>query len=195
MKNSSEKSLISFDRIIHAVGLAALLATAGVAWVLVLQPIEQRRMDCDKRIGELEPLLVSSSDVEQHHRELTEQRDEIEQRAAAFRERIPDQPHEAEFLGQIAQLADRVGLLIRDYRPGTSSTCDSYSQLEVLLAGEGTYASICGFLDELGKLSRLTSVARLEITTQHTSDIYPVTMTLVIYYGAGRDNETNAKKA
>ena len=67
--------------------------------------------------------------------------------------------------------------------------------MEVVLAGGGTYASICGFLDELGQLSRLTSVARLEITTQHSSDIYPVTMTLVIYYDAGRDNETIAKKA
>ena len=195
MNNSSKKTLMSIDRIIHAVGLATMLATAYVAWLLVLGPIEQRRMDCDNRFGELEPLLASSSEVEQHHRDLTEQRDEIEQRASAFRERIPDQPHEAEFLGQIAQLADRVGLQIRDYRPGTSSTCDSYSQMEVVLAGEGTYASICRFLDELGQLSRLTTVARLEITTQKGSDIYPVTMTLVIYFGAGRDNETNAKKA
>ena len=76
-----------------------------------------------------------------------------------------------------------------------SSTCDSYSQWEVLLAREGTYASICGFLDELAKLSRSTSVARLEITTQHNSDIYPVTLTLVIYYGSGPANETKAKKA
>ena len=63
MKNSSKKTLMSLDRIIHAVGLAAMLATAYVAWLLVLGPIEQRRMDCDKRIGELGPLLASSSEV------------------------------------------------------------------------------------------------------------------------------------
>ena len=60
--------------------------------------------------------------------------------------------------------------------------------MQVTLKGEGSFASVCAFLDRLNKLTRLSKVKDLTLSAGEDSPDYPMTATLVIYFALqGKD--------
>ena len=55
--------------------------------------------------------------------------------------------------------------------------------MQVTVKGSGSYASICRFVDRLAKLKRLSKVNDLTVSAEGNADEYPMTATLVIYFG------------
>ena len=55
--------------------------------------------------------------------------------------------------------------------------------MQVTLKGAGSYASICRFMDRLSKLKRLSKVKDLSLSAGGDTNEYPMTATLVIYFG------------
>jgi hypothetical protein len=63
--------------------------------------------------------------------------------------------------------------------------------MEVTLKGTGSFASICSFVDRLAKLRRLSKVKNLTLSAGDDSNNYPMTATLVIYFGLqGKDSQS-----
>lgn len=168
----------------HAGGATVALAAACVLQLAAYGPLERRRASCQERSAELDRHLEEADQVRAEHGQLSQALAEMEEQARLCRQRIPEEPREAEFLAQIARAAREVGLQIRDYRPGPPITQGTHTEMEVLLSCEGTHASICGFLEQLPKLPRLSSLVKLEISSPPAGNRYPVNMTLVIYFGA-----------
>jgi hypothetical protein len=52
-----------------------------------------------------------------------------------------------------------------------------------MLKGQGSYASICAFIDKLSKLNRLSKVRDLKLQAADGASEYPMTATLIIYFG------------
>lgn len=177
-------SLQRLGMALHGGGVAAIVATLGLAWWFVYRPLEAARGEASLRCQEI-ALLLGSADrlhaekvaLERSSREAREQ----EERLLA---RVPNEAHEAEFLRQISGLAKDAGLVLRDYRPGQAREQAKCSAMEIALTCAGPYEALCRFLDGIEKLPRLVNVSRLEVDGSPSDGGYAAKMTLMIYFAA-----------
>jgi Tfp pilus assembly protein PilO len=143
----------------------------------------------------IDELLVESGKVRATHASFKDSLVKTRDRTEALRQRIPDRPCETEFLEQMNQAADEEGLEIRDYRRGTVTVEDTHSFLEVRVLGAGSYPEICGFLDRLARLPRISTAEKITITSDATTEVYPVDLTLRLYFGAQKKPAEEGKAA
>jgi hypothetical protein len=66
--------------------------------------------------------------------------------------------------------------------------------MEVNLSARGNYASICAFIERLSKVKRLSKVQNLTLTASGNATEYPITATLIIYFGLHGTDETDAQE-
>ncbi|NLS93719.1 MAG: type 4a pilus biogenesis protein PilO [Planctomycetaceae bacterium] len=170
--------------LVNGIAAAALCGTLLGVWWSWIRPLEAERCLALQRMSQLEMRLDAADRVRAEHARLREQLTAVEQREAALQARVPDDPGEEEFLGLASALAEETGLTIKDYRPGKATGGASCSSLEVQLIGEGTYGSICRFLDGLTKLPRHSTVAALHIGTADAEQVCPMEISVVLYFGA-----------
>jgi hypothetical protein len=52
------------------------------------------------------------------------------------------------------------------------------------MTGAGDFQSICGFFEEMANLSRVATVQRMNLAIPNDSEIYPLDITLTLYFGA-----------
>ncbi|HEV3003168.1 MAG TPA: type 4a pilus biogenesis protein PilO, partial [Pirellulales bacterium] len=165
--------LRKFGLALHAGGLLAVVVAACAVHCFVCRPLLQERAEGLDRLGQLDGLLAGAEPIRQGYESLKQSLADAREREAALLSRIPQTPREAEFLALVSDLAGKVELRLRDYRPGETRVRATYSELEIGMSCEGSYQSICGFLDGLNHLPRLTNLTRLEITAQEGRDVYP----------------------
>ena len=68
---------------------------------------------------------------------------------------------------------------------------NGYAEMQVTLKGEGSFGSICTFVDRLNKLARLSKIKDLTLSAEDNRAEYPMTATLVIYFALrGNDAES-----
>jgi Tfp pilus assembly protein PilO len=169
---------------LHVGGLLMVIASVCLVQCLIYQPLASARAEGLERSVQLDALLGGSRQIRLGHEKLKQSLAEAREREAALLSRIPEAPREAEFLAHLSGLANEVKLRLRDYRPGETRAKGDHWEMEIGIACEGSYESICRFLDGLTSLPRLTNLSRLEINTQEDSDVYPALLKLVIYFGA-----------
>jgi Tfp pilus assembly protein PilO len=170
--------------LIHAGGALCLLA-AGVTYHLVsVTYVAGQRERNDGEIQRLESLLSTTEEIRQTHKRRSEVLARLERDAELMRQRIPDQPQEAEFLRQVTQAATDERLRIIHYDRGQLVVKPTHSEFIIRLQCDGDYASICGFLDRLGSLPRVTTVERMDVTAPSGANRYPFDLTLTLYYAA-----------
>lgn len=170
--------------ILHGAGLVALLAAGFAVYCLAYLPLAEKQRACVAQIAVVNGLLENSAEIRAAHSRFKDSLAEIRQRADALRERIPDKPCETEFLEQMNEAANQEGLDIRDYRRGEVTVEDTHSHLDVYVSCAGSYRQVCGFLDRLAGLPRLSTVEKATITSDSAAKAYPVELTLRLFYGA-----------
>jgi len=102
---------------------------------------------------------------------------------AELRQRVPPTADAGKFLGEVSRLAREETLAISEIQPDKPMVKDGFTEMEVKLTAEGDYKSICSFFDRLNKLSRLSKVKNLAVSTAGTTEKLPMTATIVIYFG------------
>jgi Tfp pilus assembly protein PilO len=166
---------------VHAAAVAILLAAVGSVYGLAMRPLDRRLAECRAESAKIEALLAHRDHIASEHAKLRQSLADVEEKAAAIQRRVPDEPMEAEFLGQVAQAAAQAGLQVRDYRPAGSTVKSACSRLEIQLACQGSYAALCRFLDRLAALPRLARVVNLDVTGSSGADC-TMTVTLVVFF-------------
>jgi Tfp pilus assembly protein PilO len=166
---------------LHVAGLATVLLVAGAGYALLLRPVNSRIEDCRTRSDQLEARLQSAEKCRAEHQELSRRSADLAQEASALAKRVPDEPLEAEFLSHVAAAAGQLGLKILDYRPAVASAQENCSQMEIQLSCSGPYRSLCGFLDRLGALDRLSRVTRADVTAAGPEGC-AINMTLLVFF-------------
>jgi len=169
--------------LLHGAGLAILLAAAFAQYYLVYLPLARKEEACAARIVVVDRLLDDSEEIRVSHSRFKNSLSKVRHRADALRERIPDRPCETEFLEQMNEAANEVGLDVRDYRRGEVVVEDTHSHLDVHVSCAGSYQQICGFFDRLAGLPRMSTVEKATITSESAVGGYPVDLTLRLYYG------------
>lgn len=164
-------------------GLGALAAVAIVVTVqfLVFRPLDARLAACTRRTQQLERLLSMEEKSREEHARLGGELTAACEQATLVKDRIPDEPREAEFMAQVSELAGESGVTIHDYRPGTVIPKGAYSTMRVDLVCEGNHEGICGIVDGLRELPRHSTVDRLEIDSQEEKEEYALGMRLGLY--------------
>jgi Tfp pilus assembly protein PilO len=160
--------------------VAAVVLISG-AW-LVFGPLAYNTADASQRIETLRDLLQDEDRVRAEHGKLRQQLEAARQQDAALQKRIPDGPHEADFLGQVSHAAGEVGVQISDYRPGKMTEGKSCSAMRVELSCEGNYRNICRLLDRLQELPRHSTVARLMMDSGTSPDKHTAKIGLELYF-------------
>jgi Tfp pilus assembly protein PilO len=119
---------------------------------------------------------------------------EVTTRISAVQARVPRNADAGHFLREVTELASAEKFAIKDFTPDKPQERNGYAEMQVTLKGSGSYDSICRFLDRLSKLKRLSKVKDLTVSAEGEANEYPMTATLVIYFGL-RGKEADAAKS
>lgn len=172
-----------FGRLLHYAGVLATAISATAGYSLIHAPTLHAVAERSARIEELTLSLRNGPVVREQHQKVSEKLLEVTTRIAEVRQRVPPDASSGEFLKEVTKLASAVQLAINDFSPGKPQNKNGYAEMEVTLKGTGSFASICSFVDRLAKLRRLSKVKNLTLSAGDDSNNYPMTATLVIYFG------------
>ena len=152
-----------------------------------------RLPDTSARIEELKLSVQNAPVMREQHRKVSEKLREVTTRIAEVQRRVPRDADAGEFLKEVTQLASAEQLAIKDFTPEKPENRNGYAEMQVTLKGAGSFASICTFVDRLAKLKRLSKVKDLTLSAEGDASEYPMTATLVIYFGL-RGKEADSAK-
>lgn len=139
-------------------------------------------------------LAALNTQIDRCHQELSANRDQakilsavaidVDRLKAKLREfkRLPQQKELAEFINDIAQLAQQSNLKKRQIIPkGENQRGDRLLERPVQLSFEGDFASVYAFLRHIEELQRLTRIPTMKIKSQDKSGQVKVDMTMNLY--------------
>lgn len=181
---STNQRLDRFKFLIHSLAAFGLVTLVFVGWWMYLRPLQAQQRLGEQRMHQLTTRLATADRTRAEQASLLKQLSSARQREASLLARVPDDPSEEEFLAIASSVANETGLTIKDYRPGKTTIGPCCSSLEVQLIGEGSYESVCRFLDGVARLPRHSSVAGLHIDATGNRDNYLVEIAILLYFGA-----------
>ena len=91
-------------------------------------------------------------------------------------------------------LAGAGRLSIKDFHPEKPEVKAGFAEMQVTLKGQGSFGSICSFIDQLSKLTRLSKIKDLSVSVGESATEYPMTATLVIYFGVRGNDQALARE-
>jgi Tfp pilus assembly protein PilO len=180
-----------FGRLLHYTGLLITVLCATAAYTLLHAPTTRAISDTSLGIEELLLSVQNAPIIREQHRKVSDTLRGVTTRIEEVQRRVPREADAGEFLKEITQIASAEQLAIKDFQPEKPSSRNGYAEMHVTLAGQGSFASICTFVDRLSKLTRLSKVKDLKLTGGDGQADYPMTATLVIYFGL-RGKDANA---
>ena len=92
---------------------------------------------------------------------------------------------------QLEQMARDESVMIQNYRRGRIVAHPTHSRLIVHVAIRSSYAGLCGLLDRLENMQRVAVVESMEIRGDADAPIYPVQLTLALYFGLKQPDTMN----
>jgi Tfp pilus assembly protein PilO len=178
-----DDDLRRFGRLLHYGGVLAAVVCATAVYSLLHAPTVRDIFDTSTRIEEVMLSVENAPLIRTQHEKISKTLAEVERRIENVQARVPNEADAGEFLKQVTRIANEEQLSIRNFQPEKPADKSGYAEMEVTLKGEGTYASICRFLDRLNKLTRLSKVKALTVSANDATSKYPMTATLIIYFG------------
>jgi Tfp pilus assembly protein PilO len=168
---------------LHAAGVAIVALVIGAYYLFVYQQLETRKQSDSMRIDQLRTLLSKSATVQRQNLEQQQELKSLEASISAIRERLPHELRQSQYADELKRIAGNVGLRVHQLHWGTPEVSPSHTQAEVQLECDGSYDSICRFLDEVSQLTRITEISQLQLNSDPGSRNRPFQVTFVLYYG------------
>jgi Tfp pilus assembly protein PilO len=183
-----------FGRLLHYAGVLATALCVAAGYSIVHAPTLATISSASARIEELKLSIQNAPVMREQHHKVSDKLTEVTTRIAEVQRRVPRDADAGQFLKELTKLATAEQLTIKDFTPEKPEDRNGYAEMRVTLKGAGSYASICQFLDRLSRLKRLSKVKDLTLTAEGDASEYPMTATLVIYFGL-RGKEAEAPKS
>jgi Tfp pilus assembly protein PilO len=184
-----------FGRMLHYAGVLLTVLCATASYSTLHAPLFESTAETTARIDELKLAVENAPFIREQHGKASQKLHDITSRIAEVQRRVPRDADAGQFLKEVTRLAGEENLAIKNFRPEQPENRDGYAQLQVTLTAAGSYASICTFVDRLAKLERLSKIKDLTVTAADGSTDYPMTATLVIYFGLRGQESAPAKEA
>lgn len=183
-----------FGRLLHYAGVLATVVCTTVGYSFLHAPAVREITETSARIDELLQSVRNGPVMCQQHRVVSEKLQEVTTRIANVQRRVPRDADAGSFLKEVTQLAGAGQLAIKDFRPEKPEAKTGYAEMQVTLKGQGSFGSICAFMDRLAKLTRLSKIKDLTLSVGENATEYPMTATLVIYFGLRGKDEASAQE-
>jgi Tfp pilus assembly protein PilO len=183
-----------FGRLLHYAGVLATVVCAAVAYSSLHAPALREIAETSVRIDDLLASVHNGPVTREQHRIASEKLHEVTTRIADLQRRVPRDADAGTFLKEVTQLAHDGKLAIKDFHPEKPEAKSGYGEMQVTLKGQGSFGSICSFIDQLTKLTRLSKIKDLTVTVGESATEYPMTATLVIYFGLRGSDEASARE-
>lgn len=196
MQPSNTNDFARLNRTLHAMGVLGLGVMIGASFGLAYRPLSIATSNAQQRSIAIEGFLEQRLQILERYAEVHRQLTDHKARLSELLSRIPSDADEADFLAQLSELSNDTGVRIRQFDPGDSNDAGKYTSMEIDVVAEASYSALCRFLDGLAKLPRLSEVTALALSdVDATADVYPVTLTLRIYYAPLVDGDENREEA
>ncbi|MCG8450839.1 MAG: type 4a pilus biogenesis protein PilO [Pirellulales bacterium] len=182
-----------FGWALHAACFGVVLLSIVVFYGTVYRKIHVQKDANRVRSEQLGMLLATSSEIRRKQAPLREELDELRDSIAYKRSRLPEDMKEREFVRQIRETANKVGLQVLDHDIFAIQPGPSVSSVEISFRGNGSFASICNFLNDVHQIARITEISNLELESEINSDGYPFQVTFVLYCGAESNDRKRGK--
>lgn len=139
------------------VGGAAGVTVVGVLAVLLgVLPLHHQSQLNVARAETLQKQLADFDGLEKTMARAKVKLDETQKRLALAESRLPSEGEMAQFMQQLAQVADTAGLQVDSITPRTVHEVSGYKAMPVEIAGSGDFSSCYKFLQGLRHMNRLT---------------------------------------
>jgi len=178
-----DDDLRRFGRLLHYAGVLITVVCATAAYTMLHAPTARAISDTSLKIQELLLSVENAPIIRQQHRKVSQTLRDVTERIEDVQRRVPRDADAGEFLKEISRIAAAERLAIQDFQPEKPTTKNGYAELQVTLKGQGSFATVCTFIDRLNKLTRLSKVKDLTLSAIDGAANYPMTATLVIYFG------------
>ena len=183
-----------FGRLLHYAGVLATVVCTTAGYSFLHAPALREIGETSVRIDGLLASVHNGPVTREHHRIAAEKLREVRTRIADLQRRVPRDADAGTFLKDVTQLANDGQLAIKDFHPEKPEAKTGYGEMQVTLKGQGSFGSICSFIDQLSKLTRLSKIKDLTVTVGESATEYPMTATLVIYFGVRGSDQASARE-
>jgi Tfp pilus assembly protein PilO len=183
-----------FGRILHYAGVLATVVCATFGYSFLHAPAIHGIADTSAQIDDLLASVRNGPVMRQHHRLAVRKLHEVTTRIENLQRRVPRDAEAGTFLKEVSQLASAGQLAIKDFHPEKPEVKTGYGEMQVTLKGQGSFASVCTFVDQLTKLTRLSKIKELTLSVGENPTEYPMTATLVIYFGLRGNAEASVQE-
>jgi Tfp pilus assembly protein PilO len=183
-----------FGWLLHCAGLVLVLICGSLGYTLVYERAEGSIAEMAASIQELRLSVQNAPTIRRTHEQLTQRLEGLKADMTALQQRVPREADAGKFLRELTAIAEDEALEINDFQPDKPINKKGFTELEVTLAGQGDFKSICMFLDRLNKLSRLSKVKNLNISASEAANKLPMSATLVIYFGLRGSDQAESEE-
>jgi Tfp pilus assembly protein PilO len=183
-----------FGRLLHYAGVLATVICTTVGYSFLHAPAVHEIAETSAKIDDLLASVHNGPVTREHHRIAVEKLHEVTTRIANLQRRVPQDADAGSFLKEVAKLAEGDKLAIKDFHPEKPEVKTGYGEMQVTLKGQGSFGSVCSFIDQLTKLTRLSKITNLTLSAGENATEYPMTATLVIYFGLRGNDEASAQE-
>ena len=143
-------------RRIDLAGATTLLIAATLIIVLIVLPLRNQSQANIARAHDLQLQLADFDRLEQTLARSNIKLGEARQRLDDAEHRLPSQAEMAQFMQQLARVADGAGLQVDSITPRPVAEVGGYKALPVEIVGAGNFTNCYRFLQGLRKMDRLT---------------------------------------
>lgn len=161
---SIDASLVRIRRRSQWLGLAIVVCLVAGWWYGLLRPqhqaadaLEQRRLEVESLHSQHKVLLATLDTARATAAQWQEQKSRLQQRTRPTHDDI-------DFLEWAHDQAAQAHLDLIDFRPSGKESLENFEGRGLMLSANGSFESICRFLNELRHCPRMNRVTSLEIT-------------------------------
>ena len=150
---------------LHAAGACVIAAVVVAYYSLIYAQIEAQAVVDGRRIETLEGLLRESGVVQSEHNQLQVEVAELEKIVETYRSRLTPPLVSTQLSTTIRQAAKTHGVEISQLKVGHTTTHEKHRRTDLELHCDGSFASICAFVDQLGRLRWVADFTQLRLET------------------------------
>jgi Tfp pilus assembly protein PilO len=183
-----------FGRLLHYAGVLATVICTTAGYSFLHAPAVHEIAETSAQIDELLESVRNGPVTRQHHHIAEEKLRSVTTRISNLQRRVPSDADAGAFLKEVTQLASNDQLAIKDFHPEKPEAKQGYAEMQVTLKGQGSFGSVCTFIEQLTKLTRLSKIKDLTLSAGDNPSEYPMTATLVIYFGLRGSDEASAQE-
>ncbi len=181
IKHNNQYALLGWS--LHGLGILLFGGVCGAYYWAAICPLEARATMRAQHTEQLQLLLQRAEDFRARHHQLSADLNTLRESVATTLKRLPIELGEDQFIEQVRSIASGTGIAVAEHHIGTVKRLENFGEAEIAFICNGSFGSICRFLDSVSHLSRLTEISRLEIEPGVNSTGYSFQVTFVLYFG------------